>query len=162
MASTTTNYILNIESVRGETKRDGKDDLIEVLSFEYGISAAHFQGEGSAKRRKYTNVRFRKLVDRSSVVIQQMLATNSKIRQATLTLSKAGGEELIFYKVVLKDAYIASYKILGEDFPDEFRALPKDEFEISFRRIEIEYEEQNNQGLKAGHVSFVDDIGSNE
>jgi type VI secretion system secreted protein Hcp len=163
MASTTTNYILKIESVRGETKREGKDDLIEVLSFEYGISAGHFQGEGSSKRRKYTNVRFRKLVDRSSVVIQQMLATNSKIRQATLTLSKAGGEEeLIFYKVVLKDAYIVSYKVHGEDIYDEFRAFPKDEFEISFRRIEIEYEEQNNKGLKAGHVSFMDDIGSNE
>jgi type VI secretion system secreted protein Hcp len=160
MAST--NYILKIESIRGETKRDGKDDLIEVLSFEYGISAGHFQGEGSSKRRKYTNIRFRKLVDRSSVVIQQMLATNSKIRQATLTLSKAGGDELIFYKVVLKDAYIVSYKVHGEDFPDEFRALPKDEFEISFRRIEIEYEQQNNRGLKEGHVSFMDDIGSNE
>ena len=160
MAST--NYILKIESIRGETKRDGKDDLIEVLSFEYGISAGHFQGEGSSKRRKYTNIRFRKLVDRSSVVIQQMLATNSKIRQATLTLSKAGGDELIFYKVVLKDAYIVSYKIHGEDFPDEFRALPKDEFEISFRRIEIEYEQQNERGLKEGHVSFMDDIGSNE
>ncbi len=160
MAST--NYILKIESIRGETKRDGKDDLIEVLSFEYGISAGHFQGEGSSKRRKYTNIRFRKLVDRSSVVIQQMLATNSKIRQATLTLSKAGGDEFIFYKVVLKDAYIVSYKIHGEDFPDEFRALPKDEFEISFRRIEIEYEQQNKRGLKEGHVSFMDDIGSNE
>ena len=160
MAST--NYVLKIESVRGETKRDGKDDLIEVLSFEYGISAGHFQGEGSSKRRKYTNIRFRKLVDRSSVAIQQMLATNSKIRQATLTLSKAGGEELIFYKVVLKDAYIVSYKVHGEDFPDEFRAFPKDEFEISFRRIEIEYEEQNNRGLRGGHVSFMDDIGSNE
>jgi len=160
MAST--NYILKIESVRGETRRDGKDDLIEVLSFEYGIAAGHFQGEGSSKRRKYTNVLFRKLVDRSSVTIQQMLATNSKIRQATLTLSKAGGDELIFYKVVLKDAYIVSYKVHGEDFPDEFRAFPKDEFEMSFRRIEIEYEEQSEQGQKAGHVSFTDDIGSNE
>ena len=35
MAST--NFTLKIESIRGETKRDGKDDLIEVLSFEYGI-----------------------------------------------------------------------------------------------------------------------------
>jgi type VI secretion system secreted protein Hcp len=157
-----TNYILKIESVRGETKRDGKDDLIEVLSFEYGMSTGHFQGEASSKRRNYTNVRFTKLIDRSSVGIQQMLATNSKIRQATLRLSKAGGDELIFYKVILKDAYIVSYKIRGEDLPDEFRSFPREEFEISFRRIEVEYEEQNEQGLKGGGVSFMDDIGSNE
>jgi type VI secretion system secreted protein Hcp len=160
MAST--NYILEIESVRGETRRHGKDDLIEVLSFEYGISAGHFQGEGNSKRRNYTNVRFTKLIDRSSVGIQQMLATNSKIRQATLRLSKAGGDELIFYKVVLKDAYVVSYKLHGEDLPDEFRSMPREEFEISFRRIEVEYEEQNEKGLKAGGVSFMDDIGSNE
>jgi type VI secretion system secreted protein Hcp len=159
MAST--NFILKIESIRGETKRNGKDDLIEVLSFEYGISAGHFQGEATSKRR-YTNVRFRKLIDRSSVAIQQMLATNSKIRQATLSLSKAGGEVLIFYKVILKDAYIVSYKIRGEDLPDEFRSMPREEFEISFRRIEVDYEEQNKDGLKAGGVSFLDDIGSNE
>lgn len=162
MASTTTNYILKIDSVRGETRREGKDDLIEVLSFEYGISAGHFQGEGNSKRRAYTNVRFTKLVDRSSVTIQQMLATNSKIRQATLTLNKAGGEQLEFYKVTLKDAYIVSYKIRGEDLPDAYRSLPRDEFEISFRRIEIEYEEQNEQGLRKGGVSFADDIGAND
>jgi type VI secretion system secreted protein Hcp len=160
MAST--NFILKIESIRGETKRDGKDDLIEVLSFEYGISTGHFQGEANSKRRNYTNVRFTKLIDRSSVGIQQMLATNSKIRQATLRLSKAGGDELIFYTVILKDAYIVSYKLRGEDLPDEFRSMPREEFEISFRRIEVEYEEQNEKGLKAGAVSFVDDIGSNE
>jgi type VI secretion system secreted protein Hcp len=160
MAST--NYILKIESIRGETKRGGKDDLIEVLSFEYGMSAGHFQGEGNAKRRNYTNVRFTKLIDRSSLTIQQMLATNAKIRQATLTLSKAGGDPLTFYKVVLKDAFIVSYKIRGEDLPDEFRSFPREEFEISFRRIEVEYEEQDQQGLRAGSVSFTDDIGSNE
>ena len=91
-----------------------------------------------------------------------MLATNAKIRQATLRLSKAGGDELIFYKVILKDAYIVSYKLHGEDLPDEFRSHPREEFEISFRRIEVEYEEQNEKGLKAGGVFFVDDIGSNE
>jgi type VI secretion system Hcp family effector len=98
MAST--NFTLEIESVRGETKRHGKEAIIEVLSFEYGISTGHFQGEAKSKRRNYTNVRFTKLIDRSSVGIQQMLATNSKIRQATLSLSKAGGDELIFYKVI--------------------------------------------------------------
>ncbi len=156
------NYILKIESIRGETRRNGKDDLIEVLSFEYGVSAGHFQGEATSKRRNYTNVRFTKLIDRSSVGILQMLATNSKIRQATLSLSKAGGDELIFYKIVLKDAYIVSYKIRGEDLPDEFRSMPRDEFEISFRRIEVEYESQNEEGLKGGLVSFTDDIGKNE
>ncbi|MGH6811166.1 MAG: type VI secretion system tube protein Hcp [Methylocella sp.] len=160
MAST--NFTLEIESVRGETRRHGKEDIIEVLSFEYGVSTGHFQGEGNSKRRNYTNVRFAKLIDRSSVGIQQMLATNSKIRQATLRVSKAGGDELIFYKVILKDAYIVSYRLHGEDLPDEFRAMPREEFEISFRRIEVEYEEQNEKGLKAGQVSFADDIGSNE
>ena len=39
-----TNFTLEIESVRGETKRHGKEAIIEVLSFEYGISTGHFQG----------------------------------------------------------------------------------------------------------------------
>ncbi|MGH6801335.1 MAG: hypothetical protein ACRECZ_07970, partial [Methylocella sp.] len=60
-------------------------------------------------------------------------------------------------------AYIASYKLHGKEFfPDQFFSMPREEFEISFRRIEVEYEEQNEKGLKAGGVSFMDDIGSNE
>ncbi|MCL2385296.1 MAG: type VI secretion system tube protein Hcp [Alphaproteobacteria bacterium] len=156
-----TNYILKIESIRGETRRDGKDDLIEVLSFEYGISAGHFEGR-QTKRRNYTNIKFSKIVDRSTAAIQQMLVSNSNIRQATLTLSKAGGDQLVYYTLILKDAYIVSYKVHGEDFPDDYRALPREEFEISFRQIEVDYEVQNQKGLKGGAVSFRDDIGTNE
>jgi type VI secretion system secreted protein Hcp len=159
----TTNYTLQIESVRGETKRNGKTDLIEVLGFEYGVSAGHFQGETGHRRRSYTNVRFTKLTDRSSVTIQQMLAQNSKIRQATLSLTKSGGDEpLVYYKVVLKDGFFTSFKIRGEDAADEYASMPREEFEISFRRIEIEYEEQSETGVKGGSVSFADDIATNE
>ncbi len=160
---TSTNYVLQVESVRGETRRNGKDDLIEILAFEYGISAGHFQGEPGHKRRTYTNVRFKKLIDRASVTIQQMLAQNSNIRQATLTLSKSGGTEpLVFFKLVLKDGYFTSYKVRGEESADEYASMPREEFEISFGRIEIEYAEQNEKGLKGGSVNFADDIATNE
>ncbi|WP_400770865.1 type VI secretion system tube protein Hcp [Methylosinus sporium] len=157
-----TNYTLQIDSVRGEARRGGKDDLIEVLGFEYATTANHFQGEPGHKRRSYSNVRFRKVVDRSSVTIQQMLAQNTKVRKATLSLTKGGGEPLVYYTLILKDAYFVSYKICGEDAADEFAALPKEEFEISYRRLEVEYEAQDDRGLKDGAVSFADDIASND
>jgi type VI secretion system secreted protein Hcp len=155
-------YILKIESVRGETKRaNSEDDSIQVMTFEFGMSSSHFQGPGP-KHRSYTNIRFAKLLDRSSTAIQQLLATNTKIRQATLTVRKAGGEQIGYYAIILKDAFVVSYKIKGEDLPDEFRSLPRDEFEISFSKIEIEYSEQTQKGLKGATSTFRDDICSNE
>jgi type VI secretion system secreted protein Hcp len=155
-------YILKIESVRGETKRaNSEDESIQVMTFELGMSSSHFEGPGP-KHRRYTNLRFTKLLDRSSTALQQMLATNSKIRQATLTVRKAGGEQIIYYTIILKDAFIVSYKIRGEELPDEFRSLPRDEFEISFSKIEIEYSDQTQKGFKGSTSTFRDDIRSNE
>ncbi len=157
-------YILKIESVRGETRRrDGDDDLIEVLTFEFGASSSHFQGGPTTKHRAYSNMRFTKLLDKSSTTIQQLLSTNAQIRQATLTARKAGGEQhLIYYKVVLRDAYVVSYKVRGEDLPDEYRSMPRDEFELSFTKIDVEYTEQTQRGTRGVTKNFSDDVRSNE
>jgi len=162
-----TNYQLTIESVRGEMKRDGKTDQIEVRSFEFGVEVARDGASGQAsQRRRYTDVTFTKLVDRSSPSIQQLLATNGKIKKATLTVEKAGdkdadGKPLIYYRLILSDAYISSYKICGEELDDEFGTIPRDEFSINFRKIDVEYTEQHRSGGGAGAVMFSDELDSN-
>ena len=155
-----TNYHLTIESVRGEMKREQKDHGIEVMTFEFGASVARDGASGQGKqRRQYTDVKFTKLVDRSSPTLQSMLATNSKIKTATLVVAKAGGDNpLEYYKVILSDAYIASYKIRGADFQDQWGAIPRDEFSINFRKIEVTYVKQDQKGLPDGSVMFSDEI----
>ena len=157
-----TNYHLTIESVRGEMKRDSKDHGIEVQRFEFGASVARDGASGAGKqRRQYTDVKFSKLVDKSSPTLQTMLATNAKIKTATLTAHKAAGDNaLVFYKIVLTDGYVSSYKILGMDFGDEFGAIPRDEFSINFRKIEVTYVKQNQKGDADGSVMFTDEVNS--
>ena len=92
-----------------------------------------------------------------------MLATNGKIKKATLTVEKAGdkdadGKPLIYYRLILSDAYISSYKICGEELDDEFGTIPRDEFSINFRKIDVEYTEQHRSGGGAGAVMFSDEL----
>jgi len=117
---------------------------------------------GSARqRRRYSDIKFHKLVDRASPSIQTMLATNAKIKKATLSVFKGDGDKrLLFYKVTLTDAYISSYKIVGMDFEDKFGALPRDEFTINFRKIDVDYTKQNQKGDADGTVSFSDQLDS--
>src|SRR4051812_12372437 len=111
-----TDYNLVIESVRGELKRDNNRGGMDILRVEVGAQVARAGAGGQARqRRRYTDVTFHKLVDRSSPTLQTMLATNAKIKTATLNCFKAAGDKrLLYYKVTLMDAYISSYKIVGE------------------------------------------------
>ncbi len=154
-----TDFELKIESVKGEMKRNTGDG-IQILRFEFGAEAARDGASGAAKqRRTYTDVKFSKLTDRASPTILSMLATNSKIRTATLTAKKAAGDKrLVFYKVILSDGYISSYKIVGADFEDKFGSLPRDEFTINFRKIQVEYVPQGQGGDRDGGVVFMDEI----
>lgn len=157
---TATDYKLVIESVRGEMKRDNKDDAIQVLRFEFGADTARDGSSGQARqKRRYTDVKFSKLIDRSSPTLQSMLATNSLIKKAVLSVYKANGNErLLYYQVTLADGYISNYRIVGQELNDEFGAIPRDEFSINFRKITVEYTKQNQQGQPDGTVTFNDQL----
>ncbi len=160
-----TDYVLEIDSVRGETKRGGKNQLIEIREFEFSTLVPQDGATGEATgRRRYSNVTFRKVVDSSSPILQQMLATHSKIRKATLTLSKTGTnkESFKYYKLIVSEGYISSYRILGKHIEDEFGAIPRDEFAINFKKIVVDYMVQANSGASDGNLSFIDDITANQ
>ena len=158
-----TDYELVIESVRGEMRRDGADNKIDIQKFEFETHVAREGASGvSRMRRQYTDVTFTKLLDRASPTLQSMLATNSVIKTATLKVYKAAGDQrLLYYKLILSDGYISSYKIVGEHLHDEYGAIPRDEFSINFRKIEVDYTKQAQEGGGSGSVSFTDTLDSN-
>lgn len=159
-----TDYRLTIDSVRGELRRTAQNEGMEIQSFEYSADAPHDAATGQATgRRRYSDVTFAKLLDKSSPMLQLMLSHHSKIRKATLTCYKAGdgGDMLKYYEVIWSDAYISSYRIRGEDRGDEFGALPRDEFTLNFRKVEVNYTMQTAQGGSAGSTSFADELNEN-
>jgi type VI secretion system secreted protein Hcp len=157
-----TDYKLIIESVRGEMKREGKDEGLDIQRFEFGAELARDGASGMGRqRRRYSDVKFFKLLDRASPTLQTMLATNAKIRKATLSVYKGAGEKrLLYYQITLSDAYISSYKIVGYDYEDQFGAIPRDEFSINYRKIDVDYTKQNQEGEPDGTVSFSDQLDS--
>jgi type VI secretion system secreted protein Hcp len=158
-----TDYQLVIESVKGEMKRDGKEEGIEVFEFRFEADIPRDAATGQARaRRRYSDITFVKLLDRSSPIIMQMLSTHSKIKKATLTLHKAGdidkdGTPLKYYTLVVSDAYISSYKIHGDGSLVDIATIPRDEFTINYRKIEIEYKPQNAKGMAEGSTMFADE-----
>jgi type VI secretion system secreted protein Hcp len=160
-----TDYRLTIDRVRGELKRTQQNEGLEILSFQFSTDAPHDAATGQATgRRRYSDVTFTKLLDKSSPVLQLMLAQHSKIRKATLTCYKAGdhGEMLKYYEVAWSDAFISSYRVRGADMKDEYGALPREEFTLNFRKIEVNYSLQASLGGSLGSTSFSDELNSND
>jgi type VI secretion system secreted protein Hcp len=74
-------------------------------------------------------------------------ATGEHIKEATLTVRKAGGEQQEFYKITLEDVMISSYQAGGSGN----QALPVDQFSLNFAKIDFEYKPQKEDGsLDAG------------
>ena len=156
-----TDYHLTIDSVRGELKRNAQAESIEIISFEYNADSPHDAGSHEPSgRRRYSDVTFTKLLDRSSPILQTMLSQHSKIKKATLTCFKAGdhGEMLKYYEVSWSDAFVSSYRVRGEKLTDEFGSLPREEFSINFRKIEVTYILQASHGGSAGGTVFIDEF----
>ena len=96
---------------------DGVDGEIELTSFSFGIShAAGPAGSGSGAGTGKLNVqdlRVTKLVDKSSPNLFKACATGRHLKNAVITIRKAGGDAPLVYS--LSDGFVSSYNVTGND-----------------------------------------------
>ena len=85
-------FILKIEGVRGESKKKEEEPPIEIDAFSYELSSHSGALQTRTRGRRYTDITFKKRLDKSSIAIQQMLIQNAKINKVTFTAIKTGGK----------------------------------------------------------------------
>jgi type VI secretion system secreted protein Hcp len=91
-------------------------------------------------------------VDRASPVIMQALRTNETVKKATLTCRKAGKEQHEYLKITIQNGRLTAYSV------DTEGPTPTEALSFSFKKIEVEYREQRQDGLLGGSVLYADEI----
>jgi type VI secretion system secreted protein Hcp len=140
--------------VKGEASGAGHADDIDVLGWHWGLTASSALGSTQAtSRRSYSALTVVKRIDQATTALMSALATNDAVKEARLTLRRAGGSQDDFFIITLKGARITSLQHQG-DADGETRETVT----IAFTKVEVEYRPQKTSGLKGGAAIFNDEL----
>lgn len=140
--------------VKGEVTTEGHEQEIQLLRWNWGVSANTAIGSTErTARRVYRHLVVTKGIDAASTALLSALATNDEIKQAVLTMRKAGGEALDYFTMTLEGARVVGLDIeVGDD------GRPLERVSIAFTKIGIAYQPQQSAGLGSGTFSFDDEV----
>jgi len=125
------NAYLKFGDIKGESLDDKHKDEIDVLSFSWGVTQPGSAGGGG--KVSMQDFHFVLKVDKSSPLLYKVCATGEHIREATLTVRKAGKGQQDYLKYKFEDILITSFVpatkadltgIIGEDTLQTNQGVP--------------------------------------
>jgi type VI secretion system secreted protein Hcp len=139
----------------GESESHGFEGDIRLHGWNWGASATSAIGSGKATgRRSYKNLVVLKRVDSASTKLLSALATNDIVKEARLTMCKAGGADTVgYFTLKLEDARVTGFDIsMGDD------GLPVEMVVFAFTKVEVQYRPQQATGSGGAATTFTDQI----
>lgn len=136
---------VNEETAEDKTPRTsgGRDNL---PVFRRGGDAAGF-GQALAGSVRVGDLHLSKRIDAASAPLLKAATTRQKIAKAILTCRKAsGGAALEYLQIQLQDVLVSRWSS-GVESDAEF---PKEQFVLSYTRIEFTYQPQGRKGTSEG------------
>jgi type VI secretion system secreted protein Hcp len=155
-------YLLEIDGIKGESSDDKHKGTIEVESFSWGATQQGSFSAGSgggAGKVSFQDLHLTTRVNKSSPILMLACATGQHIKKATLFVRKAGGDQHDYYKVDMTDLLVSSYQSGGSSGSD---ALPVDQFSLNFGAIKFEYKPQKADGSLDSAVTAGYDLKANK
>lgn len=136
-------YLLEIEGVKGESSDKKHKETIEIDSFSWGVSNAGSMasgGGGGAGKASFSDMSFMTNVGKQAPLLMLACASGQHIKSAKLFVRKQGTEQLEYYVITLSDVLVSSYQSSGGS------GVPNDSFSINYAKIEFSYSPQKADG----------------
>jgi type VI secretion system secreted protein Hcp len=150
-----------IGTIKGESRDARHKDEIDVLSWSWGVSqsgaAAHGGGAGAGKAT-FHDLNFTHHVDKASPLLMKACATGQHIKDATITVRKAGRGLQEYLLITMSDVLVASVTTsvsVEGDATVEGVAL-------QFAKVDLEYKPQKPDGSLDVGVHFKFDLKANK
>lgn len=138
---------LKLDGISGESQDDKHKDEIEIQSFSWGVTQSGSTasgGGGGAGKASFQDISFTSLAHKGSPDLFLHCATGEHIKEATVTLRKAGRSGLEFITIKMNDLLVSSYLPAGAT--DSADSVPSEEVNLNFSQIEFTYTPQNPDG----------------
>lgn len=143
---------LTVDGVKGESRRSGHEDEIELISFDFGANNPSSVGTGKGGGVGAVNIstfNFMKKTDAASADLFKHCCSGKHFPTAKVTLYKAGGDggALDYLVYDFEEVYVDSINWSGSEGSD---GIPTEMVSFSFGKISVTYNQQDDKGSKSG------------
>lgn len=155
-------FLLEIDGIKGESKDSKHKDTIEVMSFSWGVTNAGSYGSnmgGGAGKASFQDMHFTSSVGKASANLAQACASGKHITKAVLYVRKQGEQQQDYYVVTLEDLLVSSYQS-GDAAGGS--SIPTDQFSLNYAKIKYEYKAQKNDGSLEAPITMTWDVKANK
>lgn len=151
-----TSTFIKFDGVDGESTHKDHKGEIEVLSWDWGLTATPSTAGGGSGKGKATPKELRVVhrYDRASPLLAKSAASGRHFATAVLSARKSGEGQKDFLKVTMKEVFITSVSVSAAA-PDVDAV---EEVSMSYRAIEFAYSPQSSKGGLGPPVKFNWDI----
>jgi len=130
---------------KGESKDRTHKDEIDVLAWSWGLSqsgSAHTGGGAGAGKVSVQDISFTKFVDSSSHALMLACCNGKALKEAVLTVRKAGEKPLEYLKVTMTDVLVSSVSTGGSGGEDRLT----ENVSLNFAKVKVAYTPQKPDG----------------
>jgi type VI secretion system secreted protein Hcp len=150
-----------IGDIKGESLDSKHKDEVEILSWSWGVqqsgTMAHGGGGGEGKA-SFNDFNFTHHVDKASPVLLKACATGEHIKEATITVRKAGKGQQEFLIIKMNDILITSVNPSGSGDG----ASTAESVALQCAKVDLEYKPQKADGSLDAGLHFKYDIKGNK
>ena len=151
---------LKIDDIDGESLDKKHEKSIDVLAWSWGMSqsgSTHIGTGGGSGKVNVQDISFTKYLDKSTPNLIKLCCSGKHIKQAKMTIRKAGGAPLEYLVITLKDAIVSSVSSGGSGGEDRLT----ENVTLNFGSFELEYKAQNKDGSAGAGASAKWNIAKN-
>jgi len=151
---------LKIDGVNGESKVKNHEGEIDVLAWNWGMSQSgtmHVGGGGGAGKVNIQDVSITKYIDKASTNLIRKCCNGSHMRNAVLTVRKAGQNPIDYLVITMSPVLVASVSTGGNCGED--RLMEK--VTLNFSKVKFSYTPQKEDGSADAVLDLIWDIEKN-
>ena len=153
---------IKIDGIKGESYDSKHKDEIDILAWSWGASnsgTSHSGGGGGAGKVNVNDISITKYLDKASPALLGKCCQGDHIKEALLTVRKAGGKNPLEYiKLQLWDVLVSSISTGGSGGEDRLT----ENITLNFAKFKMEYTPQKADGSAEGAMPYSYDIKLNK
>jgi type VI secretion system secreted protein Hcp len=150
-----------IGDIKGESLDSKHKDEVEVLSWSWGVTQSGtmaYGGGGGEGKASFHDFNFTHYVDKASPVLMKVCATGEHIKEATITVRKAGKGQQEFLVIKMADIIVTSVAPGGSAGGD----ATMESIALQCSKVDLEYKPQKADGSLEAGLHFKYDIKGNK
>ncbi len=151
-----------IGDIKGESLDSKHKGEVEVLSWSWGISQSGSigggGGGGGAGKANFNDFSFTHHIDKASPSLMKACATGEHIKEATITVRKAGKGQQEFLIIKMNDILVTG---VNPSVSSDAK-VTAESVALQFAKVDLEYKPQKKDGSLDVGIHFKYDIKGNK